>query len=87
MYYDEKSEVWRYEDDNSSVPENWKHRPCKKCGDYFTEDGHDPCIANLPNVQNACCGHADTSQAYIQFNDGIRKNGQEAIDIFKKLST
>lgn len=43
-------------------------RSCVKCGLFATEDGHDPCIANLEGVRNACCGHG-VEDGYIQFND------------------
>jgi hypothetical protein len=44
--------------------------PCKACGaERPTENGHDPCIANLPGVQNACCGHG-VGLAYAHFTDG-----------------
>ena len=71
MYYDEKSEMWKYEDDNTLVSECWKKRPCGECGKNFTKNGHDPCIASLPGVTNACCGHGVLSESYICFNNGL----------------
>ena len=44
------------------------HRPCPKCNEVPTEEGHDPCIANLPGVKFACCGHG-VEQGYITFED------------------
>lgn len=42
---------------------------CKLCKKGRTQDGHDPCIANLPGVLFACCGHGiDTGN--IVFVDG-----------------
>ena len=32
-------------------------RPCPLCGKPPPRRGHDPCLANLPGVNNACCGH------------------------------
>src|SRR5258707_458524 len=32
-------------------------RPCVVCHQLRTPEGHDPCIANLPGVFQACCGH------------------------------
>ena len=32
-------------------------RPCPLCGKPPTRRGYDPCLANLPSVNNACCGH------------------------------
>jgi hypothetical protein len=43
-------------------------RPCVKCGLMPTAEGQDPCIANLPGVQNACCGHG-VKKGYIHFTD------------------
>jgi hypothetical protein len=51
--------------------------PCKKCGaEKPTEAGHDPCIANLPGVRNACCGHGDDSMSYVQFLNGTSIHGK-----------
>jgi len=42
---------------------------CPECQKYRTNEGHDPCIANLPGVANACCGHGG-SGGYAAFEDG-----------------
>jgi hypothetical protein len=41
----------------------------------------DPCIAGLPGVKYACCGHG-ASEGYIFFENGIaiRFSGAEAIE-------
>jgi hypothetical protein len=44
-------------------------RPCPKCGRHQTGDGHDPCIANLPGVRAACCGHG-VQPGYVAFENG-----------------
>lgn len=62
--YADNKEVIRHE---NNIPINL--RPCVKCGLMPTLEGHDPCIANLPGVQNACCGHG-VERGYIQFTDG-----------------
>lgn len=51
---------------------------CPKCKKSRTKDGHDPCIANLPGVRYACCGHG-LKQGYIYFENGIciRMNVEE----------
>jgi len=46
-----------------------KHGMCKKCGMERTQDGDDPCIANLPGVLYACCGHG-VWRGYLKFADG-----------------
>lgn len=65
---------WVYDDDLSDVAGNGE-RPCGHCAKMNTEDGHDGCIGKLENVMNACCGHGNTSEAYVQYNDGriVRK--------------
>lgn len=78
IYYD--GDIWRYQDDNSSVPDNWEARTCGYCGEHTTAAGHDYCIANLPNVHNACCGHGNTAEAYVQFTDGRELRGQVAVE-------
>lgn len=47
-------------------------RPCKKCGKGKTEKGHDACIADLPGVEFACCGHGNSNNTpYIKFTNGV----------------
>lgn len=55
--------------------------PCAKCGLPPTQDGHDGCLGELPdaNIMNACCGHGDSSIAYIQYRDGSELRGGDAI--------
>ncbi len=66
VYYDGKG-VERYCDNHR--PTTWlPERPCARCGKFPTAEGHDPCIANLPGVRAACCGHG--FQGYIMFEDG-----------------
>ena len=50
-------------------------RSCVKCGKRATRKGHDPCIANLPGVNHACCGHG-TKEAYVVFENGMRIEGK-----------
>jgi len=54
---------------DNKTPISMKRR-CPKCSHYPTEEGHDPCIAGLPGVEYACCGHG-TDKGYIKFNNGI----------------
>jgi hypothetical protein len=39
-----------------------------------TREGHDPCIARLPGVRYACCGHG-VHEGYIQFENGVVLRG------------
>lgn len=42
---------------------------CTACGERRTKEGHDPCIANMPGVLFACCGHG-TGDGYIYLESG-----------------
>lgn len=44
-------------------------RTCAKCNQAPTAEGHDPCIANLPGVAFACCGHGK-NLGYVKFKNG-----------------
>lgn len=55
-------------------------RPCGACGLDKTKEDHDGCLGTLPGpIMNACCGHGDTACAYIQYENGTRLDGSEAI--------
>ncbi len=55
------------EERRTREPTGWFYRPdlCLACGQYRTPEGHDPCIANLPGVDSACCGHGLAGDAYV----------------------
>lgn len=42
----------------------WQPRVCEHCDLAWGESLHDPCLGELPNVTEACCGHGDPSTAY-----------------------
>ncbi len=58
----------RYCDNREEVPPGPSKRPCPKCDRLPTPAGHDPCIADLPGVISACCGHG-VEDGYIMFAD------------------
>lgn len=62
---------WVYADTEEPIRTDGEEneRPCVKCGEMPTDEGHDPCIANLPGVENACCGHG-VERGYVAFEDG-----------------
>ena len=71
---------WLYEDTQTPAGFCGEIRPCKRCGKVF--DGSnagkaDPCLGELPGVDNACCGHGEKSQAYIRFTNGVIIHGFE----------
>jgi hypothetical protein len=50
--------------------------PCRACGAVEpTPEGHDPCIANLPGVDFACCGHG-RQPGYVAFTNGTVIRGE-----------
>ena len=46
--------VWVYSDTKQPVSND---RACRRCKRLPTADGHDACLATLPNTESACCGH------------------------------
>ena len=60
---------------------------CEKCNLMPTQEGHDGCLGTLNDsiVMNACCGHGDDSQAYIQYWDSCCVRGDTAIAEINKL--
>lgn len=63
--HDSTTDSWVFNDTGETVsPESIAIRFCPRCAQRPTEDGHDPCIANLPGVRNACCGHGGALEAY-----------------------
>lgn len=75
---------WFFDDTSQPTIETWMRRPCGYCGRHNTADGHDGCLGVLPKVINACCGHGQEDDAYVQFNDGSSVYGKEAINIVNK---
>lgn len=73
---------WVYSD-TKEVASQKCERACTYCSNFETKEGHDPCLGTLPGVQNACCGHGNTEQAYIQFENGEIYRGLIAIKIMK----
>ena len=79
------TEIWYYEDTHLPVATTWRDKSCGHCGLSNTPEGHDGCIGTLPNVINACCGHGQNSEAYIQFEDRSDVRGREALDMQMKM--
>jgi hypothetical protein len=78
-------EVWHYLDGVTVSAE--PDRPCAHCGLSNTPEGHDGCLGILRGgVTNACCGHGNDQEAYIQFVDGQRLAGTVALDIARVLT-
>jgi hypothetical protein len=88
IHFDESINKWRFSLDNEIVTTQYdtKH-PCGNCGKHYTKDGHDGCLGTLIGVMNACCGHGNINECYIQFLDGECVRGKDAkviLNILKK---
>lgn len=72
LHWKSSDKVWRLENGEEYTNEIHQQLVCPRCGLTATEEGHDPCIANLPEVEYACCGHGidDFQQAYIKYSNG-----------------
>lgn len=52
----------------SEMTGNGQFGICAHCKKLPTKEGHDGCLGVLPGpIMNACCGHGENSQAYIQY--------------------
>ncbi len=69
---------WIYSDTREKVDDS-KDRECGHCPHKITASGHDGCLGTLSGVRNACCGHGNTEEAYIQYPDGRSLSGSEAV--------
>lgn len=79
VYYDFEKEKWLYGDDNS---DGEIERPCIRCGNCATKEGHDYCLKDLSTckyINNACCGHG-VDAGYIQLKDGRMFRGEKMIN-------
>lgn len=73
---------WIYADTGKPTVENQRDY-CGYCGLTDTPEGHDACLGTLIGTMNACCGHGQTNEAYIQFWDSRCVRGQDAIEVMK----
>jgi len=80
-----KNGEYVFSDTNDSVSTTWEERPCGSCGERSTWEGHDGCMGTLPSVMNACCGHGNINEAYVQFNDGAIVRGSVAEEVTEIL--
>jgi len=80
--FDEDIDEWVYAYDLSLVfDETSPPGKCPRCGRMPTAEGHDACIANLPGIINACCGHGVKDPRYfpyVMFEDKTVLRGKEA---------
>ena len=76
---------WFFNDTKKLTIETWEKRPCGYCGMYNTTEGYDGCLGILPEVINACCGHGQEDDAYLQFLDGSIIHGRKAIKMILSM--
>ncbi len=74
---------WVYTD--TGEPTIGNERPCGFCTLENTPEGHDGCLGTLPGVINACCGHGNDSEAYIQYPDKNIIRGKSAMNTILNL--
>ncbi len=74
-----KEEKWLFADTLEPLPRyGGKKRPCVRCGKTFEGSNvgdTDPCLGDLPGIDNACCGHGVPELAYIRFTNGVVLKG------------
>ena len=75
--------VSRFTDTNE--PTVGSNRPCGYCHEHPTPEGHDDCLGKLPGVMNACCGHGEAGDTYVQFPGGELIHGVEARRLIAEL--
>lgn len=73
-------------DTKESTQSTWETRPCGHCGEFNTKEGHDGCLGTLPNVMNACCGHGQVRDCYVQYDDGRLLYGKDAQEAQSSLT-
>jgi hypothetical protein len=79
------NDKWIYCDTKTPTANN--ERPCGYCRKRNTPEGHDGCLGTLKGIMNACCGHGQINEAYVQFLDGAAIHKEDAIvimDVLKK---
>lgn len=78
---------WVYCDTKEPTQSSFGERSCGYCNEFRTPEGHDACLGTLNGVMNACCGHGQINEAYVQFMDGYSIHGKDAttiLDVLKK---
>ena len=67
-----------YESDDE-ITDAFENLPCAHCGQKPV-DMQDACIAHLPGVKFACCGHGGKSKGYIYFENGVIIRGNFRVE-------
>ncbi|MDR5867253.1 hypothetical protein [Halomonas koreensis] len=85
--WDALRQHWVYCDTREPTVDTWRGRACGHCGKHGTPEGHDACLGTLPEsiVMNACCGHGNDGQAYVQHWCGHLVRGRQALEEIERL--
>lgn len=77
---------WRFKSDGTETSESeFLKRGCGFCGLNYIQDAgevYDGCMGKIKgSVMNACCGHGNDSDAYVQFfGDKENLSGHDALE-------
>ena len=83
-YQDVKGDgLWKWSDTNRPI-EKPINRECKRCKMKVSDSGHDPCIANLSDIEYACCGHG-VNPGYISYSSGRVERFLSTKRLMKKI--
>jgi hypothetical protein len=66
------------------LPRPWVDGRFSVCFRKPSDLGHNPCIANLPGVRHACCGHG-CETAYLVTEPGVVLRGLAASRLMRRL--
>lgn len=78
-------ERYLFSDTGRPTADTWQDRPCGYCGEHNTPEGHDACLGTVIGVMNACCGHGQTNEAYVQFWDSLCIRGNDGLSVLRHL--
>ncbi len=70
---------------DTGEPTAGSDRACGHCYKRSTVEGHDACLGTLPGVKNACCGHGQVAEAYVQLVGGKHVQGLAAVKLIEQL--
>jgi hypothetical protein len=76
-------DLGRYRKQNFGVASGFER--CPRCGSEPTTQGHDACLANLPGVVNACCGHG-LMPPYATLSSGFCLRGKALLIYLEKVA-
>jgi len=72
-----------FPDTGEPTAQSGRFATCGHCGQANTPEGHDACLGTIPGAMNACCGHGETDDAYIQVDDCSRIAGEAMFEYLR----